>query len=147
MKKYSIVLSILFLITSISHGEDKDIIEMQKNTFKEIVKISKCCSSIKLYYSDDEVKRELELKNNDKERIANLLTTVSYKKPLINKGVHVYPSYSLSLNIISKKEGEYSIDITPMGDIPEYMPIDLSEDRKKTIKEIIKPYIKLILSK
>lgn len=30
MKKYSIVLSILFLITSISHGEDKDIIEMQK---------------------------------------------------------------------------------------------------------------------
>ena len=55
--------------------------------------------------------------------------------------------YSLSLNIISKKEGEYSIDITPMGDIPEYMPIDLSEDRKKTIKEIIKPYIKLILSK
>lgn len=147
MKKYFIILSALFLITPLSYGEDKDILEMHRSVHKEIAKISKSCDKIKLYYSDDKEKRELELKKNDKERIADLLKFVSYKKPIINDNIMIDPAYSLLLKIISKKVGEYPIDITPMGDIPEYMPIGLSEDRKKTIKEIIKPYIKLILSK
>lgn len=119
---------------------------IQQNMHKEISKIAKACDLIKLRYSDDLGERELTISKNNKNRIAQLLKFVVYRKPVVDLELFESPIYSLQLEIISKTGEAYSFRINSEGEIEEYVAIDLAEDKKNSLKEILKPYIDRILA-